>query len=171
MAQGLRELWAVMEQCIDRGPGCLNGTWEEVDQGRVEHHSAISRVFSMGFQLHGHDSSAVPGRLDPSKADTMLPGPLQIRRRAPELYAQDQRAGHVRLGAWSLADWVARQPVMDELRWLNCYALAVMEENACMGRLVTAPTNGAAGVVPAVLAYYMRPVRAFRSAIRGAQAY
>ena len=90
-----------------------------------------------------HDSLARHSRLDPSKADSMLPGPLQIRRRAPELYAL-QRAG------------VA---VMDELRWLNCYALAVMEENACMGRLVTAPTNGAAGVVPAVLAYYMRHLR------------
>jgi L-serine dehydratase len=40
--------------------------------------------------------------------------------------------------------------------WVNLYALAVNEENAAGGRVVTAPTNGAAGVIPAVLAYYMR---------------
>jgi len=48
---------------------------------------------------------------------------------------------------------------MDEMRWLDSYALAVMEENACMGQVVTAPTNGASGVVPATLAYYMRHLR------------
>merc|ERR1712019_101859 len=48
---------------------------------------------------------------------------------------------------------------MDEMTWLDCYALAVMEENATMGRVVTAPTNGASGVVPATLTYYMRHLR------------
>jgi L-serine dehydratase len=42
------------------------------------------------------------------------------------------------------------------LDWVNLYALAVNEENANGGRVVTAPTNGAAGIVPAVLHYYMR---------------
>ena len=42
------------------------------------------------------------------------------------------------------------------LDWVNLFALAVNEENAAGGRVVTAPTNGAAGVIPAVLAYYMR---------------
>ena len=42
------------------------------------------------------------------------------------------------------------------LDWVNLYALAVNEENAAGGRVVTAPTNGAAGVIPAVLAYYVR---------------
>ena len=39
------------------------------------------------------------------------------------------------------------------LDWVSCFALAVNEENACFGRVVTAPTNGAAGVIPAVLQY------------------
>jgi hypothetical protein len=42
------------------------------------------------------------------------------------------------------------------MEWVNVFAMAVNEENACGGRVVTAPTNGAAGVIPAVLAYFMR---------------
>lgn len=71
-----------------------------------------------------------------------LPGRLGVRRRAAELRARlDARRGH---GPGSL----------DAMDWVNLYALAVNEENAAGGRVVTAPTNGAAGVVPAVLHYY-----------------
>lgn len=74
-----------------------------------------------------------------------LPGGLGVKRRAKclrdELIARPERA---------LSDSLT---VLD---WVNLYALAVNEENAAGGRVVTAPTNGAAGVIPAVLAYYMR---------------
>ena len=73
-----------------------------------------------------------------------LPGGLKVKRRASEIYAK-LRAEH---GANSL------QPhrIMD---WLGIYAMAVNEENAGGGRVVTAPTNGAAGVIPAVGRYYL----------------
>jgi len=74
--------------------------------------------------------------------DGVLPGGLKVRRRAAELYRQ--------LSAEGAEDPLA---VMD---WVNLYALAVNEENAAGGRVVTAPTNGAAGIVPAVLHYYTR---------------
>eukprot|EP00443_Scrippsiella_acuminata_P048628 CAMPEP_0115207396 /NCGR_PEP_ID=MMETSP0270-20121206/20695_1 /TAXON_ID=71861 /ORGANISM="Scrippsiella trochoidea, Strain CCMP3099" /LENGTH=592 /DNA_ID=CAMNT_0002620989 /DNA_START=83 /DNA_END=1861 /DNA_ORIENTATION=+ len=103
---GLRKIWQVMEECVNRG-------------------------------------------LAKEKAGMALPGPLGITRRAPDLYehalSEDQE--QVLTG------------LMDEMRWLDCYALAVMEENACMGRVVTAPTNGASGIVPATLTYYMRHLR------------
>lgn len=76
--------------------------------------------------------------------DGVLPG-LKVRRRAASMYAQlrDQpEAG--------LSDPLT---IMD---WVNLYALAVNEENAAGGRVVTAPTNGAAGIVPAVMHYYRR---------------
>ena len=73
----------------------------------------------------------------------ILPGGLEVRRRAPDLH----RALTERPEA-SLRDPLT---VMD---WVNLYALAVNEENAAGGRVVTAPTNGAAGVIPAVLHYY-----------------
>jgi L-serine dehydratase len=74
----------------------------------------------------------------------MLPGGLKVKRRAAEIFRQ-LTAEH---GANSL------QPhrIMD---WLSVYAMAVNEENAAGGRVVTAPTNGAAGVIPAVIRYYL----------------
>ncbi|CAH1667216.1 L-serine deaminase III [Hyphomicrobiales bacterium] len=76
--------------------------------------------------------------------DQRLPGPLRVRRRAPALYRDLMR----RRGDDSGADPLAG---MD---WVNAFAMAANEENASGGRVVTAPTNGAAGVIPAVLHYY-----------------
>ncbi len=80
-----------------------------------------------------------------TRAEGMLPGPLKLRRRAPALYRK-----------------LENRPTLDEsdplaeLDWIDLYAIAVGEENACGGRVVTAPTNGAAGVIPAVLHYGVR---------------
>ena len=77
--------------------------------------------------------------------DGILPGGLKVKRRAKLLYQdlihRPERA--------------LRDP-LTTLDWVNLYAIAVNEENAAGGRVVTAPTNGAAGVIPAVLAYYER---------------
>ena len=79
------------------------------------------------------------------EADGDLPGPLKVRRRAPELYRSlTLRAERTLSDPLSVMDWV------------NLYAIAVNEENAAGGRVVTAPTNGAAGIIPAVLHYYDR---------------
>jgi L-serine dehydratase len=72
----------------------------------------------------------------------VLPGGLKVPRRAPALYRE-----------LSKNDRVDPLHVVD---WVNLYALAVNEENASGGRIVTAPTNGAAGIIPAVLHYYVR---------------
>src|SRR5690606_10064490 len=74
----------------------------------------------------------------------VLPGPFKVRRRAPELL-QRLEADRVRNASDPLS-------VMD---YVNLYAMAVNEENAAGGRVVTAPTNGAAGIIPAVLKYYV----------------
>jgi len=71
-----------------------------------------------------------------------LPGPFKVQRRAPVLAAQLRARAEQ-----SLAD------PLSVLDWINVYAFAVNEENASGGRVVTAPTNGAAGVIPAVLHY------------------
>ena len=76
------------------------------------------------------------------RAEGVLPGPLKVPRRAAKLRRtlESRPAGQ--------AD------PLETMDWLNLYALAVNEENAAGGRVVTAPTNGACGIVPAVLAYY-----------------
>jgi L-serine dehydratase len=75
------------------------------------------------------------------EAEGILPGGLKVRRRARKL-AERLRAGD------------ATDP-LSQLDWVTVYAMAVNEENAAGGRVVTAPTNGAAGVVPAVAHYYL----------------
>ena len=75
-------------------------------------------------------------------AQGLLPGVLGVRRRAPKLFRQ-------------LMSGDPNGP-MHALDWVNAYALSVNEENAAGGQVVTAPTNGAAGIVPAVLHYYRR---------------
>jgi L-serine dehydratase len=76
------------------------------------------------------------------RTEGILPGGLNVRRRAPRILAKIQA-----------------RPVRDPLEamdWVNAFAMAVNEENAAGGRVVTAPTNGAAGLVPAVGRYYLQ---------------
>ncbi len=75
----------------------------------------------------------------------VLPGGLNVNRRAPSLYKELAERPEA-----SISD------PLTTLDWVNLYALAVNEENAAGGRVVTAPTNGAAGIIPAVLRYYER---------------
>jgi L-serine dehydratase len=96
---GLDEIWAAMQACIERG----------IRQGGT------------------------------------LPGGLNVSRRAPALHAE-----------LSTAPESALRDPLTTLDWVNLYALAVNEENAAGGRVVTAPTNGAAGIIPAVGRYYQR---------------
>jgi len=77
--------------------------------------------------------------------DGILPGGLNVKRRAPALY---------RL-LIEKAERTLQDP-LTVLDWVNLWALAVNEENAAGGRVVTAPTNGAAGIVPAIIRYYQR---------------
>ncbi len=72
----------------------------------------------------------------------ILPGGMKVRRRAADLFKT--------LSSWPQDD---EHDPLNVLDWLNLYALAVSEENAAGGRVVTAPTNGAAGIIPAVMQY------------------
>jgi L-serine dehydratase len=96
---GLRQVWAVMHACIERG----------------------------------------------CKQEGTLPGGLNVKRRAHGLY--QKLLNHPEDG---------QKDPLTPLDWVSLFALSVNEENAAGGRVVTAPTNGAAGVIPAVLAYYER---------------
>ena len=77
------------------------------------------------------------------RREGVLPGGLKVPRRAPALFRELTRN-------------TASTDPLQVMDWVNLFALAVNEENASGGRVVTAPTNGAAGIVPAVLHYYVR---------------
>ena len=76
----------------------------------------------------------------------ILPGGLKVKRRAARLHRSLQEVGKPNVIGSTLS----------AMEWVNLFALAVNEENAAGGRMVTAPTNGAAGIIPAVLHYYMK---------------
>ena len=100
----------------------------EIDAGLLILWRAMQDCVTRGCRTHG-----------------VLPGPFKVKRRAP-----DWHASLTHPAATASTDPLQ---VMD---WVNLFALAVNEENAAGGRVVTAPTNGAAGIIPAVLHYYTR---------------
>jgi L-serine dehydratase len=101
---------------------------EEIDRRLEEIVGAMSACIDRGIGQEG-----------------ILPGGLKVKRRAPALYRLLlERAERTLSDPLTVIDWV------------NLWALAVNEENAAGGRVVTAPTNGAAGIVPAILRYYQR---------------
>jgi L-serine dehydratase len=112
-------------------------TWrspEQIDEGIARIHRAMTECIEAGLG-----------------ADGRLPGGLEVRRRAAEWHAAllaEDDPYDARFGT----------------EWLNVVAIAVNEENAAGGRVVTAPTNGAAGIVPAVLAYALLYVPGLRDA-------
>lgn len=79
------------------------------------------------------------------RTEGILPGGLKVKRRAPELYRKLRAAPDSE-----------RVDPLSALDWVDVMALAVSEENAAGGRIVTAPTNGAAGIIPAVLHFFVR---------------
>lgn len=111
---------------------CVWRVEADVSAGLLRIWRAMQACVSRGFGI------------DNDSAAARLPGGLGIRRRAPALYRELLARG----GNVEAVDPLA---AMD---WVNAFAMAVNEENAAGGRVVTAPTNGAAGVIPAVLHYY-----------------
>ena len=102
----------------------VNRTDEEIDQGLLNIWNVMQRCIERGFHQEG-----------------ILPGGLGVKRRAPDVFKQLQnRSFH-------------EDPALI-FDWVSLFALSVNEENAAGGRVVTAPTNGAAGIVPATLKYY-----------------
>lgn len=99
----------------------------EIDEGLLKIWSVMQDCVARGCRTEG-----------------TLPGPFKVRRRAAAL--QQRLSASQNTGA--------KQDPLGAIDWINLYALAVNEENASGGRVVTAPTNGAAGIIPAVLHYY-----------------
>lgn len=99
---------------------------EEIRSGLLKIWAAMQACMERGYRQEG-----------------VLPGGLKVERRAPRLYR-------------ALQEQAGQDDHLATLDWVNLFALAVNEENAAGGRVVTAPTNGAAGIVPAVIQYYLQ---------------
>ncbi|HTH62638.1 MAG TPA: L-serine ammonia-lyase [Paraburkholderia sp.] len=115
---------------------------ERVERGDEEIRSALLRIWAV---MHACIERGCASDEAADRPRASLGGPLGLKRRAPELH----RALLARTGA------AARDP-LTVIDWVNLFAIAVNEENAAGGQVVTAPTNGAAGIIPAALQYYVR---------------
>jgi L-serine dehydratase len=118
-------------------------------------------------ELHFHDEEEIETRLvellvamrqcifKGCNTEGVLPGGLNVKRRAGKIARQLLgESGHESCRSFFDAIKNTGNQFRTVNHWINCFALAVNEENASMGRIVTSPTNGAAGVIPAVLCYY-----------------
>ncbi|MEM5365075.1 L-serine ammonia-lyase [Paraburkholderia azotifigens] len=132
----------LMEMCKNTGKSIAQLMWdnerawhtdEETRAGLLKIWDVMQSCVARGCGINNPD------------ADGNLPGPFQVKRRAPQLYR-----------ALTGNPERALQDPLSMVDWINLYAIAVNEENAAGGRVVTAPTNGAAGIIPAVLHYYTR---------------
>jgi L-serine dehydratase len=94
--------------------------------------------------------------------EKLLPGPLHVRRRAPEIFKRLENMEQVAkqrirtIESSRSPELSTLKPIGTAMDWLSVYAMAVNEENAAGGRVVTSPTNGAAGVIPGVLRYFIK---------------
>lgn len=104
---------------------------KEIDQKAEQIWKVMSLCMERGFETEG-----------------ILEGGLEVTRRAPNLLKKLE------------ANQAVENDPMEVMDWINLFAFAVSEENAAGGQVVTSPTNGAAGVIPAVLMYYHRFVKA-----------
>ena len=85
-----------------------------------------------------------------------LPGGLHVKRRAFDIHTKlIKGTSHTNPEDWMTAIRSTNVKFREILKWVSCFALSVNEVNASLGRVVTAPTNGSAGVIPAVLMYYL----------------
>jgi L-serine dehydratase len=130
-------------------------TGEELLAQCAEHGRSISGLMLENEQAWRSEGEVRAGLLDlwsvmdacierGCRTEGVMPGGLKVKRRAAQLYRQ------LKSHSDSLGD-----ATLNTMDWVTLYALAVNEENAAGGRIVTAPTNGAAGIIPAVLKYYL----------------
>ncbi|GJH07870.1 L-serine ammonia-lyase [Caballeronia novacaledonica] len=132
----------LMKMCAESGKSIAQLMWENerVWRSEDEIRAGLLRIWDVM-----QDCVARGCGLGNPAAEGHLPGPFQVKRRAPQLYR----------ALTGKPEQALRDP-LSMIDWINLYAIAVNEENAIGGRVVTAPTNGAAGIIPAVLHYYDR---------------
>ncbi|WP_438803781.1 L-serine ammonia-lyase [Micromonospora fiedleri] len=153
---GLLDIWRVMQECVERGcsrdgtlPGGLKVRRRAAELRRSLEADVATPHPGTPHQAAAHLATPQPAAADPANPHPATPHPAAVQPATGQPVADcpaNPQAG-------AAARVVDPLHVMD---WVTLFALAVNEENAAGGRVVTAPTNGAAGIIPAVLHYYTR---------------
>ncbi|WP_242120352.1 L-serine ammonia-lyase [Aestuariivivens sediminicola] len=122
----------------------------------LENEKSIRATETIDHELHRIWNTMLECMYIGCHTEGNLPGGLQVRRRAFDTYRNLK--GDMPYNSpqeWLQSIRNTEVKFRQILKWVSCFALAVNEVNAALGRVVTAPTNGSAGVIPAVLMYYM----------------
>lgn len=122
----------------------------------LENEKSIRDLDTIDFELHRIWNTMLECMYIGCHTEGNLPGGLNVRRRAYDMHQKLKSE----ISYESPQEWLESIRNTDVkfrqiLKWVSCFALAVNEVNASLGRVVTAPTNGSAGVIPAVLMYYL----------------
>ncbi len=178
--QGLQEIWQTMKACIYRGchtigelPGGLKVQRRASEMAAnlfvnlPDSKTAIQRLRDRAEEKRQIGKNSQSGAQDQTGGNSQIRFQLPIQSRL-QTEAHDTKNTNTSspleidalVSPSTIDAWLAeiRQQAISfpkVLKWITCFALAVNEENASFGRVVTAPTNGAAGVIPAVLMYYV----------------
>jgi len=139
----------LLKHCLDNNLSIFEMVWANEQAWRTENQiekdlfeiwEVIKHCVYKGCHTQGH-----------------LPGGLNVKRRAHSMHQQllGQATDYKNVIEWFEILRALQLDFAKTLKWISCFAFAVNEENAAFGRVVTAPTNGAAGVIPAVLMYYI----------------
>ena len=122
----------------------------------LENEKSIRPIESIDFELQRIWDTMLECMYVGCHTEGNLPGGLNVRRRAFDIH-KNLIGEHTYDNPQEWLETIRKTEVKFRqiLKWVSCFALAVNEVNASLGRVVTAPTNGSAGVIPAVLMYYM----------------
>lgn len=131
----------------------LNKTISEVV---LENEKSIREDEEIDSELHRIWNTMLECMYTGCHTEGNLPGGLHVRRRAYDMHQTLKgNTTYTNPTEWFYAIRNTEVKFRQTLKWISCFALSVNEVNASLGRVVTAPTNGSAGVIPAVLMYYM----------------
>jgi L-serine dehydratase len=136
------------DYCRDKG--------RSIDEIVLENERSLRSDREIDHEIRRIWTTMLHSMYDGCHTEGILPGGLDVRRRAFDLHQKLKGKGHYT----TPEEWMAhirksRVKFREILKWVSCFALAVNEVNASLGRVVTAPTNGSAGVIPAVLMYHL----------------
>lgn len=128
----------------------------DISEVVLENEKSIRSIDDIGFELHRIWKTMLECMYLGCHTEGNLPGGLNVRRRANDIHKNligDLKYHNPQ--EWLKSIRKTEVKFRQILKWVSCFALSVNEVNASLGRVVTAPTNGSAGVIPAVLMYYM----------------
>lgn len=133
-----------------------NRLQKSISEVVLENEKAVRSIETIDFELQRIWNTMLESMYTGCHTEGILPGGLHVKRRAYDMHAKLKGSFPYNTPQeWLETIRLTEVKFRQILKWVSCFALSVNEVNAALGRVVTAPTNGSAGVIPSVLMYYI----------------